>query len=175
MKYENYGDVNFWDTGVLIMPTENEHEYHIITCDCDNDEENNYLFRTATINIDEIDKETLHDICAYAGDRDLSIDYTEEEYKLLACDAINYGYKPYDCEEGWYTKNKIIDFIDKYYINDIPWEYYKDNFYENRNVVVDIRNNYNQGGISIYDSLEDALEDFKSKAEIGWSITIVDK
>lgn len=176
--FKNYGDVNFFDGGILLQPTETEHEYEIIMCDViyDSDDGNNFLLRTGTINIDEIDRETLHDVCAWANDRGLSIDYTDEEYERLAVDCFSYGYIPYDYEDKTLSKNEVIDFIDHGYIKEIPWEFYEANFYEtNRNVVVEIYNNYAFKSREIYETLEDALEEFESRAEKGWSIKIVDK
>lgn len=176
--FKNYGDVNFFDGGVLLQPTETEHEYEIMMCDViyDSDDGNSYLLRTGTINIDEIDKETIHKVCAWADDRGLSIDYTDEEYERLAVDCFNYGCTPYDYEDKVLSKNEVIDFIDHGYIDEIPWDFYEANFYEtNRNVVVEIFNNYAGKDRRVFDTLEDALEEFESIAEKGWSVTIIDK
>lgn len=176
--YESYGDVNFFDGGCLIQPTETEHEFHIMTCnlDPDSDDGNHYVLQLGTINLDEIDKRELQDMSAFSGLRDASIDYTDEEWKWLAVDVFHYGYRPFDYEEKYLTKNEVIDFIDHGYIDEIPWEFYKDNFYEdNRNVVVEIFSQYGKCGTYIYSTLEDALEDFERIAEKGYSLTIIDK
>lgn len=175
--FENYGDVNFYDGGCLLKETDTELEYEVITCDFDpdSDDGNHYLLRVGTINLDEIDKRELHEICAFSGLRGVSIDYTDEEWKWLARDAFQYGYRSYDYEEMYLTKNEVIDFINHGYINEIPWEFYEDNFYEdNRNIVVEICDDYLIREIGVFNTLEDALEDFESRAEKGWSLKIID-
>lgn len=171
--YKSYGDVNFFDGGILVKEI-GENEYDVITCYGNPDEENSYLFTTEQVNItdDWIDK---HDVCSYCGLRDYSIDYTDEEKIQLAIGIVQYYGNHCGTPQRFLSKNEIIDEIDRCFINEIEWEYYKNNFFENnRNCVVEIFNNYSQGGKQVYNSLEDALEDFESRAEKDWSLTVID-
>ena len=180
-KYESRGDVNFFDAGILIMEVA-EKQFNIITCslDVDNDENgegNTFLLSVGAVFIDDW-KEHFHDVCSIHNLRDVSIDYAEDEYKDLAIALFEEGYANYE----WYStykrmsKNDIIDFIDYGYIDELEWDFYEANFYaSHRNCVVEIHNDYAQSEKRVYDSLENALEDFKSRAEKGWSLTVIDK
>lgn len=170
-KFESYGDVNFFDGGILIREV-SENRYEIITCYVNSDEEDSYLLTYGEVDItdDFIDK---HDVCSYSSLRDVSIDYTDEEKKLFAIAVVDYyGSSCSEIVQSFLSKNEIIDKIDSY-INDIEWEYYESNFFNKRNCVVEICNNYGNNGKYVYNSLEDAMEDFSRKAESGWSIEII--
>lgn len=176
--YKSYGDKNFFDYGVLVEFVETDeleqNEFRIITCNPDDDEDNNYLIGNTFIDIRDtwINKE---DVCKYSGLRNYSIDYTDEERLRLAIATIEYyGVENSGGKAKWMTKNEAIDYINCK-IREVGYEYWKENFTDdNRNVVVEI---YNQGflnGEYIYHSVEDALNDFEKQCEKGWSIIIKD-
>lgn len=178
--YKNYGDVNFFDIGRLVrMVDEEKRIFHVITCDYDNDKENNYRVMTGTINISEMNSDELLDVCKYADMPCISNGDYEDHPEMLYQLAVDiFEYQPRfadDFEELWMSKNEIIDWIDHGYIDELEWDFYKDNFYEdNRNCVVEIFNGYLQGQKEVFNSLEDALEDFERRAEKGWSLTVID-
>lgn len=172
--YENYGDVNFFDTGILVETTEDENEFNIITCGQVADIENTYLFGSVQINITDswIDK---HGVCSYCGLRDVSIDYTDEEKLQFAIGVVSYYGN--HCGGEWKTlsKNEIIDEVERKY--DIESDFYADNFSEdNRNVVVEFFSHLGTGTTrQVYDTMEEALEYFADFAENGDSITLIEK
>lgn len=177
-NFKNYGDVNFYDNGVLVQQV-SETEFKVITCGVDEDKENSYLLTVATVDLEDIDTDDMRDICAWAGMpmyTSLSEYQNNDDLKaMLASSVVGYSYTLCSYEQDFKSKNEIIDFINHGYIDELDWEFYEKNFYEsNRNVVVEVHNGYNNT-IQVYDTLEDALEDFERRAEKGWSLTVIDK
>lgn len=170
--YKNYGDVNFFDYGVLVQCNENnENEYDIIKCSPDCDAENNYLLTMDCIDITEpwIDK---HDVCGYIGLRDVSINYTEEEKILFAIGVIDY-YGTQNSDGGaWNTKNEIIDKLENY---DIDCDFYMSNFTNNdRNCTIEIYYHTGSRVKIVKDEMSEAIEYFTEYMEVGDSFTIIE-
>lgn len=170
--YKNYGDVNFFDYGVLVQCNKNnENEYDIIKCNPDCDTENNYLLTMDCIDITDswIDK---HDVCSYIGLRDFSIDYTEEEKILFAIGAIDY-YGTQNSDGGaWNTKNEIIDKLENY---EIDCDFYMSNFTDNnRNCTIEICYHTGSRVKITKDEMEDCIEYFIEYMEKGDSFTIIE-
>ena len=171
--YNNYGDVNFFDYGVLVeADSNNENIFRIIKCQPDCDMENHYALQDVEIDVTDswIDK---HEVCAFNGLRDVSIDYTDEEKVLFAIGVVDYYGSNAGGFNQWMVKNEVIDYIEHH--ADVEYEFWKDNFTEdNRNVVACIYDNRGFKSRNIYDSLEDAMDYFKDVAEKDWSIEIED-
>ena len=170
--YKNYGDVNFFDYGVLVeVNKNNENEFDIIKCTPDCDTENNYLFTTDCIDITDswINK---REVCSYIGLRDFSIDYTVEEKILLAIGVVEY-YGTQNSNGGlWITKNQIID---EMYTLDIEEDFFENNFSDdNRNVVVEICYHTGSRVTIIKDEMSEAYEYFTEYMENGDSFTIIE-
>lgn len=170
---KNYGDVNFFDYGVLVEEI-SENEYSIVKCQCNCDEENSYLLQDDVVNITDswIDK---HEVCSYIGLRDYSIDYTEDEKIQLAIGVLDY-YGEQSATGGCFmTKNEVIDYVNKKYeIEDA--DFYIRNFDDDsRNVVAEICYHTGSSVTIVKDSMEDVLEYFTDYIEEGDSITIISK
>lgn len=172
--YKNYGDVNFFDYGVLVEK-ESENIYNIITCQTDCDSENNYLFSTCQVDITDswIDK---HDVCAYASIKDVSINDIEEEKVWFAIAVVNY-YGAYHCngDETWKKKNEVIDYINSY-INIDDADFYSNNFdNDNRNLEIEIYYHTGNHQNYVYDSQNVNLLKELYWLETGDSIEIISK
>ena len=170
---KNYGDVNFFDYGVLAEEI-SKNEYKVVKCQCNCDEENSYLLQDDVINITDswINK---HEVCSYIGLRDYSIDYTEEEKIQLAIGVLDYYGEQSSTGGSFMTKNEVIDYVTKRY--EIEEEdFYIRNFDEdNRNVVAEICYHTGASVTIVKDSMEDILEYFTDYVEEGDSITIISK
>lgn len=170
---KNYGDVNFFDYGVLVEET-GEDEYRIVKCQCNCDEENSYLLQDDVFCITDswIDK---HEVCSYIGLRDYSLDYTEEEKIQFAIGVLDYYGEQSSTGGSFMTKNEVIDYINKRYeIED--YDFYSSNFDEDcRNVVAEIHYHTGASVTIVKDSMEDVLEYFTDYVEEGDSITIISK
>ena len=167
--YESYGDVNFFDGGVLIRNIEGRM-YHVILCDIIYDQEN-FSYKEYTIDIEMIEDlcesacksaRESYDIKADADDMMLAVAYVRELYL-----------EPDYMEE--LCKNDIIDRLNRdNYINYIPWEYFSQNFLDdNREVIVDICNEKDNITRETFNDLESALDYFERRAEKGWSLEII--
>lgn len=172
--FKNYRDVNFFDTGVLVKK-KGETEFEILACSTDPDSENHYFLFTYDFDVKDIDSTLLEYVCKWAGNRSVSIDYTEEEWARLAVDCIHYGCAPVE-QKLHLTKNGVIDFIDHGYIDEIEWKFYEQNFYEtHRNCVVKVTNEFGQSQEKIYDDFETACLDFSIDAHTGWALELIEK
>ena len=170
---KNYGDVDFFEYGVLVEEI-SENEYAIVKCQCNCDEENNYLLQDDVVNITDswIDK---NKVCSYIGLRSYSIDYTDEEKIQLAIGILDYYGEQSSKGGSFMTKNEIIDYINKRCEIEEA-DFYIRNFNEdNRNVVAEIC--YLTGGhvTIVRNTIEEVLEYFADCAENGDSLTIIEK
>ena len=109
--FENYGDVNFFDGGVLVEKEGNE--YHVIKCNLDCDTEK-YLLTDDVIDINDawIDKNEVEFFC----------DKTDDD-ALFASNIISYyGYMGEEL-----TKTEVANYM-KNFKNKIPKTFYCENF-----------------------------------------------
>lgn len=170
---KNYGDVDFFDYGVLVEEMR-ENEYRVVKCQCNCDEENNYLLQDDVIDITDswIDKD---DVCSYIGLRGYSIDYTEEEKLQLAIGVLDYYGEQSSTGGSFMTKNEVIDYVTKRY--EIEEEdFYIRNFDDDcRNVVAEICYHTGSRVTIVKDTIEEAIEYFTDYLEEGDSIEIISK
>ena len=172
--YNNYGDVNFFENGILLKEEE-ENVYNIIYCQPDNDEENNYLFSDTNVDITGswIDK---NDVCKYAGLRSYSIDYIEEEKALFAIACISYYGAENFGRTSWKKKNEIIDYMVDYEEEIEDYSFFNNNFSENnRNLEIKIYYHSGNSHTYIYDTQDINLLEELYWLESGDSIEIVSK
>lgn len=109
----NYGDINFFEYGVLIDDEHNENEYRVLYCMPFDDADNLYLFAECDVDITDtwIDKNA---VMSYAGMTDETFDPA-----LYAIDCISYyGVEnfssPYD---GYtFTRAEICEKLKHYLI-----------------------------------------------------------
>ena len=114
--FENYGDANFFDGGVLVEKEGNE--YHVIKCNLDCDTEK-YFLTDDVIDINDawIDKNEVESFC----------DKTDDD-ALFASDIISY----YGTQNSYYigeelTKSEVVNYM-KDFKNEIPETFYCKNF-----------------------------------------------
>lgn len=114
--FENYGDVNFFDGGVLIEKEDNG--YHVIKCNLDCDTEK-YFLTDDVIDINDtwIDKNEVESFC----------DKTDDD-ALFASDVVSY----YGTQNSYYmneemTKAEVVNYMQDFK-NRIPKTFYCENF-----------------------------------------------
>lgn len=120
--YINYGDVNFFEYGVLVDTEHSDTEIKILYCRPYDDEEDKFLFADCEVNIEDswIDKKLVMD---YIG-------MTEETFDSIqfAIGCIDYyGVENFsDCYHGYnFTRKEIEELLKHYLIAsdnlDITW------------------------------------------------------
>lgn len=171
--YKNYGDVNFFENGILLQEEE-ENVYNIIYCQPDSDEENNFLFANVIVDITDswIDKD---EVCKYSGLRDYSIDYTEEEKALFAIACVSYYGAENFGDTSWKKKNEVIDYMINY-DEEIDFFFNLNNFSSpKRNLEIKIYYHNGNSHTYIYDTQDINLLEELYWIESGDSIEIISK
>lgn len=110
--YTNYGDVNFFERGILVDAEHSDTEFSILYCMPYDDEEDLYLFADCTVDIEDswIDKK---EIMEYSG---MTTENFDAVHFAIAC-IDYYGVEnfssPYDGYQ--FNKEEIKDKL-KYYL-----------------------------------------------------------
>ena len=114
--FANYGDINFFDGGVLVEKEGNN--YHVIKCNLDCDTEKYFLTDDfIDINNAWIDKNEVESFCGKTDDD-----------ALFASDIISYyGTQNYYMGEEELTRAEVINYM-KDFKNEIPKTFYCENF-----------------------------------------------
>ena len=104
--YRNYGDVDFFQYGVLVDDEHNENEYEMLLCRPYDDEEDLYCFGHVTVDITDswIDKQS---VMSYIG-------MTKETFDPLqfaiGCVEFysweNFGIIDYSAKHCWYKQTR---------------------------------------------------------------------
>jgi hypothetical protein len=128
-KWENYGDVNFWEYGMLVqkdLDRELSDCYRIITCNKDGDSE---LFHACELYVDISDTWFNDDLDKIAESMDCKVrDFKTESEKInFAIALVGYyneaNFNPnYSNDFNWDTDKAIFEWLQGYEVGDLVVE-----------------------------------------------------
>lgn len=111
--YKNYGDINFFEYGILVDNENIENEIDILYCRPYDDEENLYLFADCMVDINEswIDKEAVMNFIGMNKDNFDSIQFAIGCIDYYGVENFSSPYNGYQ-----FTKEEIKEVLKNYLI-----------------------------------------------------------